>query len=136
MIPQSEVMTRVHQFLTLAQEMIDTYMEFQFPMLPKSTLIIAGGTKYLKIRERRMGGSFDKPELRWSSWCFIDLTNGDILRPATYKAPAKHARGNIFAADFGLSCVGPYGPNYIGQKPMCKEFCDELLKRKEQCKAP
>lgn len=30
-----------------------------------------------------------------SVYAFIDLTNGDILKPASWKAPAKHARGNI-----------------------------------------
>lgn len=32
-----------------------------------------------------------------SAYCFIDLSNGDILKPAGWKGPAKHARGNIRA---------------------------------------
>jgi hypothetical protein len=27
---------------------------------------------------------------------FIDMRNGDIYKPASWKAPAKHVRGNIF----------------------------------------
>ena len=46
-------------------------------------------------------------------YSFLDMTNGDILKPATYKAPAKHARGNIFDADYGLSRTTPYGPEYL-----------------------
>jgi hypothetical protein len=29
-------------------------------------------------------------------YCFIDRTNGNILKAATWKAPAKGARGNIY----------------------------------------
>lgn len=40
---------------------------------------------------------------------FVDLTNGDALFPAGWKGPAKHARGNVFAEDFGLSAFGDFG---------------------------
>jgi hypothetical protein len=45
-------------------------------------------------------------------YCFVDLTNGDILKAATWKAPAKHARGNILAVD-PMSAVGIGGANYL-----------------------
>jgi hypothetical protein len=48
-----------------------------------------------------------------SAYCFVDRTNGDVLKPAGWKTPAKHARGNIFAEDNGLSRMGPYGPEYL-----------------------
>jgi hypothetical protein len=38
---------------------------------------------------------------------------GDVLKAASYKKPAKHARGNIFDDDNGLKNVGPYGPAYL-----------------------
>lgn len=38
---------------------------------------------------------------------------GDIFKPATWKAPAKHARGNLFDAHQGLEFVGPYGMAYL-----------------------
>ena len=37
---------------------------------------------------------------------------GDIMKPATYKAPAKHARGNVFDMDFE-KCLTSYGPVYL-----------------------
>lgn len=46
-------------------------------------------------------------------WGFIDLSNGDILKAESWSKPAKHARGNIFADDYGMSGVGQYGPNYL-----------------------
>lgn len=38
---------------------------------------------------------------------------GDVMKSASYKAPAKHARGNIFDAQNGLGAWGDYGPNYL-----------------------
>jgi hypothetical protein len=42
--------------------------------------------------------------------CFVDYATGDVLLPASWSAPAKHARGNIFDAANGLGSMGPYGP--------------------------
>ena len=64
------------------------------------TRTIARGRKYAKIVN---GGSV---------YCFVDRTNGDILKAASWKAPAKHARGNIYDAD-PLKGVGPYGAAYL-----------------------
>lgn len=45
-------------------------------------------------------------------YAFIDRTTGDVLKPATYKAPAKGARGNLFAPDNGLTRCNEFGPGY------------------------
>lgn len=48
------------------------------------------GNRYVKlVREDAEGGSR-------SVYGFIDKTNGDILKAASWRAPAKHARGNIW----------------------------------------
>lgn len=125
---------RIAIFLNRCQGMLDLYMRNQFPTLPTETLVFAGGTKYIKIQKEGVGGSVDRPEKRWSAYCFIDVTTGDILKPETWRKPAKHARGNVFADDFGLSCMGPYGPNYMGEKPYCKDFCDELERKEREQK--
>jgi len=41
------------------------------------------------------------------------MTNGDIRKPASWKAPAKHARGNITDEKEGMGWMGPYGPAYL-----------------------
>jgi hypothetical protein len=38
---------------------------------------------------------------------------GDVMKPASYKTPAKHSRGNIFSEDNGMEFVGAYGPAYL-----------------------
>lgn len=42
-----------------------------------------------------------------------DVKKGDVFKSASYKAPAKHARGNIYDTDNGLGSYGPYGPAYL-----------------------
>ncbi len=41
-----------------------------------------------------------------------NVKRGDIHRPASCKAAAKHARGSIFTNDFN-NCAGPYGIAYL-----------------------
>jgi hypothetical protein len=38
------------------------------------------------------------------------IKKGDLLKPATWKAPAKHSRGNIID---GTAKYGVYGPSYL-----------------------
>lgn len=40
------------------------------------------------------------------------VKTGDIHKAASWKIPAKHARGSVFADDFG-NCAGPYGIAYL-----------------------
>lgn len=45
---------------------------------------------------------------------FIDMETGDILKAASWRAPAKNGvRGNIFADDCGMSVVDWHGAKYL-----------------------
>lgn len=49
---------------------------------------------------------------------FIDMSNGDILKAASWDSPertgkTKGVRGNIFSEDFGQSKVTKYGTAYL-----------------------
>ena len=61
-------------------------------------------TKVIRTDSRGYGGSVH---------CFVDRTNGDVLKAASWKAPAKHARGNVFDERNGLGRMGEYGPEYL-----------------------
>lgn len=52
------------------------------------TVAAMPGKKYARLVTQRDGTNR-------SAMGFIDLTNGDILKADGWKAPAKHARGNI-----------------------------------------
>lgn len=47
-----------------------------------------------------------------SAYCFIDTTNGNVLKAAGWKAPAKGARGNIYDAYNGLNRMSWTGAGY------------------------
>ena len=53
---------------------------------------VEGGRKYIKVSHTHDGGNGQK-----AVHSFINSENGDILKPASWRAPAKHARGNIFS---------------------------------------
>ena len=97
------------------QTMLNTHYSKNFPTLDVPKLVKAGGTKYLKINNEYMGGSDLKPEKRTSIYAFIEVATGNVLKPQTWKAPAKHARGNIYD-ESGVACCGPYGVAYLDTK--------------------
>ncbi len=70
------------------------------------TFEVTTGKKYAKVWNVDHNG-------HRSIHCFVTLENGDILKAATYKAPAKHARGNIFDDDNGLQALTPHGVRYL-----------------------
>ena len=47
-----------------------------------------------------------------SAFAFVDALNGDVLKAASWAAPAPHARANIFKRETWKN-VGPYGPVYL-----------------------
>lgn len=36
---------------------------------------------------------------------FVDIETGDVFKPASYRAPAKHARGNIYSPEGGAESL-------------------------------
>ena len=58
------------------------------------------GSKFLRIVSKS-GGSR-------SVYCFVNKLNGDILKAAGYKAPAKGARGSVFKPE-SYAHADPYG---------------------------
>jgi len=61
------------------------------------------GIKYVRIVQQT--GS------QISVYAFIDKSNGDVLMPASWSAPAKHARGNIY--QIGNEGAERFGVHYL-----------------------
>lgn len=91
---------KLETFVTGCQKISDKHME-RYPSLEKPVITYTEGKRYVKLV--RDG----------SVYCFVDMTNGDVLKAAGWKAPAKHARGNIFDEHNGLGSMGEYGPAYL-----------------------
>ena len=83
-------------------------------------LITETGNKFIKIFMKYIQGGST------SAWAFVAIDDGfnstlgkwkkgDIFKPASWRAPAKHARGNIFDLSNGPNCniTQWTGPNYL-----------------------
>ena len=90
-----------NMFLAAAQGISDSYMKTNFPKLERPNLDWSEGKRYIKVFRED------------SVHCFVDKTNGNILKAASWKAPAKHARGNIHEYDNGAHCMSAYGTIYL-----------------------
>ena len=118
---------RIENFLQLVNQNMHNHYRKNFPSSYSETaedhqyVVADTGRKFLRI------ATVDRNGHHRSVYCFIALTDGntksmgsyskgDIMKPATWKSPAKHARGSVFADDFGLSCVGPYGVDYLSRR--------------------
>ncbi len=64
------------------------------------------GRKFAKIITHDSNGSGG------GVWGFVEIESGTLLKAASWKAPAKHGRGNIETAAYGRNYVWT-GPNYL-----------------------
>jgi hypothetical protein len=100
--------TAVDQFIKQVDSTIETHYKTNLISLPMPMIKVEVLNKFIRI---------------WcdtSCWGFISrvdaahkgasIKKGDLLKPASWKAPAKHARGNIVDA---TARWGIYGPEYI-----------------------
>lgn len=108
---------KIAAFVKRADEMTAEYWHqqgFTFSPPPKHRADYISD-KWVRVVEERSGNS--------SVYAFICLKDGqtkalgmlkagDIHKAATFKAPAKHARGNVFQDDFG-KCMTPHGIVYL-----------------------
>lgn len=92
--------TKFASFFAGVRNIIDTHYKTKFPTLTVPVLRFTEGKRYIKL----INGS--------SAFVFVDKTNGDILKTASWNAPAKGARGNIFDENNGLARITPYGAEY------------------------
>lgn len=95
----------VQEWLAGAQKIVTNYRDKQFPTLSLPELSLEEGPRYIRVVRT------DGPQR--GAHCFIDRTTGDILKAASWKAPAKHARGNLGDEKKGLGSMGPYGTAYL-----------------------
>lgn len=106
-IEDVDFLKAVGEFKDYCQGVIDGHYKKNFNNLKIPKLDITEGGRYIKFV--RLNAETNRPE---SVWCFVDKSNGDILKPASYNAPAKHARGSIYDKNSWKS-IGPYGPAYL-----------------------
>lgn len=98
-------------FLTTAQVKVDAAYADSTTQTVKLEAEV--GPKYIRIVSKGTHTRSGEVTSR-SAYCFIDRTNGNVLKSAGWKGPEKrNPRSNIFASDFGASGVTGYGTTYL-----------------------
>jgi len=100
--------TQFEIWLELTNKSLEIKHNEQFSSLEYTPLTYSKGRKFIKILK---GGAV---------WGFVSMINGfnkevpiklgDLLKPASFNTPARHARGNIFN---GTAKFTAYGPHYL-----------------------
>ena len=102
----------VKMFVKGAQKKVDDDISKNKYQWQEKLAISPGGKRYLRVYSYKIWDG-KKDKLSQSAFCFIDKkegdTFGDVLKPAGWKAPAKHRRSNIFDGSWGVSGVDVYG---------------------------
>jgi hypothetical protein len=122
-----ELTTRIGVYRDGAQKIFNKYWaDSNFTHSPGEEMVVEDGPRYVRIWGwdlvwidrndhskgwTRLYHDGQRPARRIHT--FIDKLTGDILKPATWKAPAKHPRGNLFDESNGLAHVTPHGPAYL-----------------------
>lgn len=95
-------MENIENFVARLNEEVKTDKFFaDMPNQIPTYTIDKGGRKYIRIVDNK-----------GSAWGFVEAATGNIFKAAGWKAPAKHARGNIADAAYGKNYVWT-GPNYL-----------------------
>jgi len=99
-------MTKFEKWLEGVDKIRKEYWERNFTYKEYTPLTYTKGRNYVKIIDGN------------SVWGFVSMKDnpkkgelmGDLLKPASWNAPAKHSRGNIFK---GTDEWEYYGPKYL-----------------------
>lgn len=102
----------ISTFLNLLQtHMLEYKQANNFTYFDTYKTIATEGKKFFKVYVQEITGG---KSVNNRIVCFIDKTTGDIFKPATHAAPAKHARGNINSPQNGMEAIGYGGHvNYL-----------------------
>lgn len=112
--PNPDLNTAIAEFVTAADEVTAEYWTkqgFTFSALPRHRADFLSD-KWVRVVTLEERGKDDQKEWKVASvYAFIALVDnstkalgnvkaGDVHKAASFKAPAKHARANVFDADF------------------------------------
>lgn len=98
----------INDFVQKLKERLNDYKTAQgYTYFDHYEVTTTKGTKFTKVfkAEVRPDGSIGNRSIV----AFIDNVTGDIFKPASCNAPAKHARGNIHSAQNGMESIDAQG---------------------------
>ena len=98
----SKFETALAAYVVAITAAMDAYWERNGFSHSKPEIKVMVGRRYVRVV---------KIDNQRSVHSFVDITNGDILMAASWKAPAKHARGNVYELD--SSSFNQFGAAYL-----------------------
>lgn len=102
---------QVEKYLEVIRKLTEGYhgsMKFDLKL---PTIVAKYGSRYVAVIVTE-NWNLGQPSRRIHS--FVDIKNGNILKAATFRAPARNGvRGNIFSADVGRSVIDWHGAKYL-----------------------
>jgi len=75
--------------------------------------ISKGGKRYIKLIAGENDPETGEARPSRSVHSFVEVSTGDIFKAASYKAPAKHARGNIYRGNGAEALTDVGGIRYL-----------------------
>lgn len=97
------VLAGIEKYIKQIQDRSDDEFKTQYP----NTWASGNAPKYAYTRGKRFY-KITKKDTQLSVFCFVDSENGDIYKAATWNAPAKGVRGNIFDEKLPLTAGALY----------------------------
>jgi hypothetical protein len=74
-------------------------------------LDLMDGPRYVRVvRENRRVRDGRTDTISRSAFAFVDKQTGEILKPAGWNAPARHARGSVHTSTHGVEFINYFGP--------------------------
>lgn len=92
-------------FLQALENRLNEYKKrMNYTYFDSYSVFASEGSKYFKVykTENKSGTLMENGKKKGSIVCFVDKVTGDIYKPATFRAPAKHARGNVLSVQSGM----------------------------------
>ena len=85
---RNSIQLKVREYSLMLCDALEDNFKIQHPKSDPYTFTIESGRKYHKIMMTTGGGSR-------SVHAFVDMKTGEVYKPASFKAPAKHVRFNM-----------------------------------------
>lgn len=98
----------ISKFITKLETRLNEYKERNnFTYFKTYKVIATEGKKFFKVYRIEVfeNGQETTPAIV----AFVDKITGDIFKPATFAAPAKHSRGNINSSQDGMEAIDESG---------------------------
>lgn len=107
---ENDFATALENFRTVSEEILRAHFDRSGFTFATPGVEIGTGRKYIKVWRTE---TRDGTTTRNSIHAFVEVATGDIFKPASCKAPAKHPRGNVYD-DGGRASMNAHGfVNYM-----------------------